>query len=297
MVHIAARGPDGQHGARERHTSLLQDETPLVPRAWYAHNSNFSLKYTAQAGTADGRHFSSTYLLSRADIDIFKDEVKRRATTSADSENMPPDAPQDALNEPGDVTNVQEVKTTCSKNWKAAANNSKKSAFEIYETNGVFPVACRHGLIVTFTEIIWSGELAKYLLATTNFLLDMFSYNIGLGADISCAFSETIKHSNLLKNKAAEQRLQVVINTFHGWAHNRLFFHVHHINYKQALVIIRDYTPQIAAFKVQFLVTDADIEGWVETKLKFLQDLKDEPEECVLAVSYVDTLILLQKAE
>lgn len=68
-------------------------------------------------------------------------------------------------------------------------------------------------------------------------------------------------------------------------------------NYKQALVIINDYTPQLAAFKAQFLVTDADIEGWLNQEREFLEKLKDEPEERVLAVSYVEALILLQTAE
>lgn len=68
-------------------------------------------------------------------------------------------------------------------------------------------------------------------------------------------------------------------------------------NYDQALVIIKDYTPQIAAFKAQFMVCDADIEGWLAAELKFLQELKHEPEERVLAVDYVEALILLQKSE
>lgn len=68
-------------------------------------------------------------------------------------------------------------------------------------------------------------------------------------------------------------------------------------NYKQALVIIGDYTPQLAAFKAQFLVTDTDIEGWITQEHEFLQELKDEPEERVLAVAYVEALMLLQTAE
>lgn len=59
-------------------------------------------------------------------------------------------------------------------------------------------------------------------MATTNFLMDIFGDDLGLGADIGCAFSETIKQSPLLKDKAAQSRLQVVVNAFHGWAHNRL---------------------------------------------------------------------------
>lgn len=45
------------------------------------------------------------------------------------------------------------------------------------------------------------------------------------------------------------------------------------------------------------MVCDADIEGWLAAELKFLQELKHEPEERVLAVDYVEALILLQKSE
>lgn len=59
-------------------------------------------------------------------------------------------------------------------------------------------------------------------MATTNYLLDVFAHDVGLGADIGCSFTETVKHSKLLKDKASQLRLQVVVNTFHGWAHNHL---------------------------------------------------------------------------
>lgn len=68
-------------------------------------------------------------------------------------------------------------------------------------------------------------------------------------------------------------------------------------NYKQALVIIKDYTTQLNAFKAQFLVTDAVIESWIDQELKFLEDLKEELEDRILAVSYVEALMLLQSAE
>lgn len=70
--------------------------------------------------------------------------------------------------------------------------------------------------------IAYAFRRAKYPLATTNFLLDVFGPDVGLGADIGCSFIETVKHSVLLKDKASRLRLQVVVNAFHGWAHNHL---------------------------------------------------------------------------
>lgn len=152
----------------------LEDELPLVPRAWYAQDSNYSMKRTANAGLVDQRHFPSTYNLSRGEVDVFKDEVKRKAPVDGDIEvskidlfylqclmlfTNNQDAAPDGPDEPGDVTDAQDVQTACVKNWKAANSTNKKSAFEIYDTNGIFPVACRHGLVITFTEIVRSNEL------------------------------------------------------------------------------------------------------------------------------------------
>jgi len=43
-------------------------------------------------------------------------------------------------------------------------------------------------------------------------------------------------------------------------------------------------------------LTNADIGGWVCTEQKFLEELKEEPQECVLASAYVDALIQWCKA-
>lgn len=69
------------------------------------------------------------------------------------------DAPWAGLDEPGDATDGQEHSTPCAKNWKASGGDGNKSSFDIYDITGIFPVACRHGLIEAFTEIIQSGEL------------------------------------------------------------------------------------------------------------------------------------------
>ena len=44
----------------------------------------------------------------------------------------------------------------------------------------------------------------------------MLAFNIG------CSFDLTIKNSPILAATAKAQGLQVVVNAFHGWAHNRL---------------------------------------------------------------------------
>lgn len=68
-------------------------------------------------------------------------------------------------------------------------------------------------------------------------------------------------------------------------------------NYVQAITIIKEYKPQIEAFKHELQITDNDIEGWIVVERCFLEDLKEEPQERVLACAYVEALTFRQKAE
>lgn len=58
----------------------------------------------------------------------------------------------------GDPADGAEELTPCAETWKASASANKKGAFEIYDITGHFPVACRHGLVEIFCEIVRSGE-------------------------------------------------------------------------------------------------------------------------------------------
>jgi hypothetical protein len=68
-------------------------------------------------------------------------------------------------------------------------------------------------------------------------------------------------------------------------------------NYTQAVQIIKDYTPEVEAFKLRLQVTDSDIEQWLHAEQKFLEDLKEEPQERVLASAYVEALIQRRQVE
>ena len=68
-------------------------------------------------------------------------------------------------------------------------------------------------------------------------------------------------------------------------------------NYRQALNIIKDYSPDVERMKNALQVTDEDIEGWVTEERRFLTSLKNEPEGRVLEVAYVEALIARDKAE
>ena len=68
-------------------------------------------------------------------------------------------------------------------------------------------------------------------------------------------------------------------------------------NYKQALPIIKVFTPEVLAFKERLHISDEDIEGWLGAERKFLEDIKTEPNKKVMGCAYVDALIQCRKAE
>lgn len=62
---------------------------------------------------------------------------------------------------------------------------------------------------------------AKYSLAAVSQILDLCGNDQAIGHDIGCSSSVTIANSALGK-RAQEAGLRVVVNAFHGFAHNRL---------------------------------------------------------------------------
>jgi hypothetical protein len=75
----------------------------------------------------------------------------------------------------------------------------------------------------------------KYPLAMVNFVMDVFGDDQDVGFDIGCSFEVTVHGSNLLRDKAKQQRMQIIVNTFHGWAHNHLCQLKYHPLYRKGL--------------------------------------------------------------
>ncbi|KAG2087520.1 uncharacterized protein F5147DRAFT_748517 [Suillus discolor] len=169
------------------------------------------------ASLSDHRNFNSSYFISRQEVDQFKNEVQHRQHIDRDKE--PDDKTQDE--------DVDKMLASCLA-WKSSAPDHKKTAADIYETTGIFASACRHGFIIKVCEMVRSGELAKYLLAITNAMIDAYGKDIGMGYDVGCTFSGIVRNSPLLSQKAEEARMQFCVNSFHGYAHNRLCQVQHH---------------------------------------------------------------------
>ncbi|KAG2068778.1 hypothetical protein BDR04DRAFT_1129090 [Suillus decipiens] len=85
--------------------------------------------------------------------------------------------------------------------------------------------------LLIICNMVHSGELMKYLIASMKKLMDVFGRNILYGYDIKCTFEKIIQWSSLADN-AKCLSLQGVVPAFHGHAHNCLCQVEHHLKYK-----------------------------------------------------------------
>ena len=100
-------------------------------------DGNNSAKRMDNAGHADHRIFPSTYMISRADVDKFKDDVRTR---------------------PGLRGSAEHDGGGCADTWQAASAVDEDTV-KVFEQTGIFLSACRHGIILTCAEMLRSGEL------------------------------------------------------------------------------------------------------------------------------------------
>lgn len=99
------------------------------------------------------RPFTDTdYLLPPHYVDQFADEVSSRRAPAVLT------ASDDVGEEDWeDINDGEEV--PCTSNYKAAAADEKKKMWAIFEETGFFVSACRHSLIMWFSDMLRSGEL------------------------------------------------------------------------------------------------------------------------------------------
>lgn len=145
-------------------------------------DGNDSLKRIAKVGdheVADTRVFSdSDYFLSREFVDRYAHEVPQRLQKAPPvNMNIPDDdvddldgaedpttgCDNDNARDGGDPTDGGERTgdnglEDCVNNWKAAADDNKKRSWGIFDENGVFAMACRHGFLLWIADMVKSGE-------------------------------------------------------------------------------------------------------------------------------------------
>ncbi|KAJ7853826.1 hypothetical protein B0H14DRAFT_3450014 [Mycena olivaceomarginata] len=110
--------------------------------------------------------------------------------------------------------------TKCQERWKNMSEELTAKMWGIFDETGVFLALCRHGFVLLVADMVRSGELAKYGLAITNQLLQAFGPDLGVGYDIGCGFSSTVRDSPL-GPLAEAMNLKMLVGAFHGHAHNR----------------------------------------------------------------------------
>ncbi|KIJ56126.1 hypothetical protein M422DRAFT_150960, partial [Sphaerobolus stellatus SS14] len=158
----------------------VADEPELSPSIIGAIDGNNSLKrFIWKDRGQDDLVFDSDYFLSREFVDKFGSEVKVRKK--------------------GDPTdgNDNTLILLCTDNWKAANAETLKRLINAFEETGIFLAICRHGMIWIICNMVRSGELAKYPLATCAHLLGLLPKSPGLGYDIACSFGRTLARSSL----------------------------------------------------------------------------------------------------
>ncbi|EJD47440.1 hypothetical protein AURDEDRAFT_20599, partial [Auricularia subglabra TFB-10046 SS5] len=102
----------------------------------------------------------------------------------------------------------------------------------LFEQTGIFPCVCRHGIVLWYTEMVRSGELAKYGLGVVSRMLSVGLRDKYIGYDIGCAFQGTLSRSSLGR-RARLANLFFGLNSFHGYGHNRLCQLKHHPLYRK----------------------------------------------------------------
>lgn len=126
--------------------------------------------------------------------------------------------------------------SVCTENWKTA-NTVTENTITVFDQMGIFISACCHGIVQTLVEMCKSSELyaisiyhscaccinfflsAKYALATTNKVIDVYGPNGATGYDIGCSYGKTVAASSI-SLKASTNHHRFLVNSFHGHTHN-----------------------------------------------------------------------------
>ncbi|EGN97527.1 hypothetical protein SERLA73DRAFT_153891 [Serpula lacrymans var. lacrymans S7.3] len=263
-------------------TYKLQGEKALVPSILAAMDGNNSVKQAMAAGTADSHIFNSNYLLSRTEVNQYQNEVKRSLQKklelpelSKDNIERDLDVPWVKDNTPGDAADGEDIPSACGIQWKNTAPENEKVLLAVYDISGMFVGACRHGIIIKACEMVQSGELTKYPLAIIDHILDNYGSDVGIGYDIGI---------DLHFQQWDKNRYQDISKFLYN-------------NYQQALTITKDYVPHVSAMTSELGIHEDSIKDWIKAEHDLLENLKDEPEEWVLASAYVCALIQRNKAE
>ncbi|KAK7012610.1 hypothetical protein R3P38DRAFT_2549439, partial [Favolaschia claudopus] len=110
----------------------------------------------------------------------------------------------------------------CKDRWKNMSEDLTSKSWAIFDETGLFLALCRHGFTMKGSDMVRSGEQAKYPLSMAHEILTAFpcKKRHGGGYDCGCGLEVTIENSPLAP-LAKENGLRMLVGAFHGHAHNR----------------------------------------------------------------------------
>ncbi|KAF7964555.1 hypothetical protein HWV62_5700 [Athelia sp. TMB] len=115
----------------------------------------------------------------------------------------------------------EDADDACRERWKNMKPEATARAWGCFGETGIFASFCRHGFNLTLADMYRSGEQSKYPLATAAKMLKIHGKKQGAGFDIGCSHKKTLANS-LLGPLAKEYEHTVLVDVFHGHAHNRI---------------------------------------------------------------------------
>jgi hypothetical protein len=174
-------------------------------------DGNESLRRVERANVGDKRCLEDAdYLVNRTYVNRYR----REAPGVGPPSNDPPND-----GDPTDGGETDGAVTTCTERWKAAAADSNKRMWGFFDETGVFVSACRHHLVLWVIDMVKSGELAKYGLATISKMIETLGDRLLIGYDIGCSFASTVSKSPLADDFLSKG-YRLCTDVFHGFAHN-----------------------------------------------------------------------------
>ncbi|KAF8591223.1 hypothetical protein K439DRAFT_1644435 [Ramaria rubella] len=166
-----------------------------------------------------------------------------------------------------------------------------------------YDIACSHVAMVTASSIADKAKCHRLVLAVNAFhgqahnLICQLNNHPTYLPGVSIEDLETCERVFASSNAIA--RVQFIDLHYRQWDEDKYLELSRFIynNYKQALAIISEYTPEVNAFKAEFGLVDEDFIKWCQEQILYLNNLKVEPLEDILQVEYIDALQMLAKAE
>ncbi|KAF8311412.1 uncharacterized protein EI90DRAFT_2953931, partial [Cantharellus anzutake] len=191
----------------------VEDEPELPIQFIVTGDGNTSLSRLRHHFEGDSRIFFSDYYISRGDVDQFA-SARKRSQPSASS--------QVSAFSTAVTTEDPPISEACLawRNARPMPSKSKSGALQVMDETGIFSVVCRHGIMQFLLDMVQSGELAKYPLASAEKLIRTFGKNILFAYDIACTFSATLSKSSI-GALARDANFRCCTGSFHGAAHDR----------------------------------------------------------------------------